>query len=362
MDKQSLEKYAYVLTTYCCDVKPGDRVLIRSTYLAEPLILACQKQVLLMGATCEFDISINHVAKQKYDHSSIDALKTPPIIYKHAVEMFDVVISISAPFGLFELKDVDEKRLALGQSALKSIKTTMMNRGKSGQLRWVICNYPTESLAAAAKMTLDDYSSFIVSGCFLDKENPIQEWESLAKRQEQYVTTLNKGQQIQFISDSIDLSFDISDRIWINSDGRRNMPSGEVFTSPVETSGHGKIVFDHPSILFGQEVVDLKLTLKDGIVVGWESKSSQTLLDQLFTIDGANKIGEIAIGTNDAIQQPTLNTLFDEKIGGTIHMAVGASYPETGGKNQSSIHHDFVTSFSSNSKNSFGWPVHLPKW
>ena len=127
------------------------------------------------------------------------------------------------------------------------------------------------------------------------------------------------------------------------------MPSGEVFTSPVENSGNGMITFDVPSLLFGKVIKNLQLEIKNGKVIKWRCKNGQELLDRLFSIEGADRIGEIAIGTNFHITEPTLNTLFDEKIGGTIHMAIGASYPETGGKNESSIHHDFVTSFKSNS-------------
>ena len=225
-----------------------------------------------------------------------------------------------------------------------------MQRGKVGDLRWVICNYPTQSLADAAKMSLDGYSNFIAEACFLNKDEPTSSWEKLSIDQKRYVDCLNKANNIHFKSEHVDVSFDISDRIWINSDGKRNMPSGEVFTSPVESSGNGRITFDYPSLLFGEEVENLTITLEDGLVKTWESPTHHDLFNELFNIEGANIIGEIAIGSNYAIKKPTLNTLFDEKIGGTIHMAVGASYPETGGKNKSSIHHDFVSSFNKNSE------------
>ncbi|MGA0242110.1 MAG: aminopeptidase [Candidatus Marinamargulisbacteria bacterium] len=347
MNASLISQYADLLTTYCCQVRSGDRVLIRSTYLAEDLILACQQKILTLGATCEFDISLPHTGRQKYTFSSDEALALPPILYSHAVVSFNVVIAIHAPFDLFELKGVDSDRLAVAQSALKPAKTAFMQRGKSGDLRWVICNYPTQSLAEAAGMSLDEYSAFIADACWLGGADPTAAWMALSERQQRYVDRLNQGQRISFQSPTIDVSFSIEGRSWVNSDGKRNMPSGEVFTSPVENSGSGTIVFDHPSLLFGEVIRDLTLELVDGVVVHWSCGHGQALLDRLFTIDGANKVGEIAIGTNDAIKVPTLNTLFDEKIGGTIHMAVGASYPETGGQNESSVHHDFVTSFRS---------------
>ncbi|MEC8678214.1 MAG: aminopeptidase [Candidatus Margulisiibacteriota bacterium] len=349
MKKIFIERYATLLTGYCCNIKKGQKILIRSTYLAEELVLECQKQVLLKGATCEFEIGLPNSSRQKYDYSTDAALSIIPTLYSHAIDTFDAIISIHAPFDLFELKGVSEDRLAIQQSALKPVKTQMMSRSKNGELKWVICNFPTQALAESAQMNLDDYTTFIIDACFLNNDAPLKEWQALSKTQQHYVNRLDKAKKIYFKSDHVDISFLIDDRTWVNSDGQRNMPSGEVFTSPQEDSGEGTITFTHPSLLFGEVIKDLTLTIKNGVIVNWEARHGKQLLDRLFEIDGANKIGEIAIGTNYSIKKPTLNTLFDEKIGGTIHMAVGASYPETGGKNQSSIHHDFVTEFSKNS-------------
>ncbi len=349
MDQKFIDKYAKLLTTYCCNIKAGDKVFIRSTYLAEALILECQKEILKKGGHCEISISLPGMAKQYYEYSEASQLEQPPELYGHAVRKFDVIITIQAPFDIFELQDVDEKKLAISQAAIRPIKQKMMKRSSQGDLRWVLCNYPTKSLAKAAKMTLKKYTEFITNACFLNKKNPQKAWEDLSNQQEQWVNKLNQGKKIQFISEDTNISFKLDQRIWINSDGKRNMPSGEVFTSPIESSAEGMITFTIPSLVFGQVINKLVLTLEKGKVVKWESQTGQALLDRLFSIDGANMVGEIAIGTNHQIQDYTLNTLFDEKIGGTIHMAIGASYPETGGKNMSSIHHDFVTNFTSQS-------------
>lgn len=350
MNQDLLIKYAKLLTGYCCDIKKGQRVLVRSSYLAEPFILACQKEILDRGASCELSIGVQGFSKQYYEFSNNEQLDMIPSLYQYAIEHFDVIISISAPHNLFELKGTDEAKLARHQAALKPVKTTMMKRSNEGDLKWVICNYPTDSLAEAANMTLSDYTDFIADACFLTTDNPTAKWQQLSDNQERYVEVLNRASKIHYQAEHVDISFSTTDRIWINSDGKRNMPSGEVFTSPVEDSGNGVITFTHPSLLFGEVIQDLRLTIQDGVVTNWETNDGEALLNRLFEIDGANKIGEIAIGTNYAIKKPTLNTLFDEKIGGTIHMAVGASYPETGGLNQSSIHHDFVTKFDFESR------------
>ena len=347
MKKNHIDAYAHLLTNYCCQIKKNDRVLIRSSYLAEPLILACQRDVIKAGGQCEFDISLPKTASQWYGLASDEQLSQAPILYPHAIKSFDVIISIHAPFDIFELKNIDKERLALRQRALKPIKQTMMNRGASGDLRWVICNYPTESLAKAANMTLNEYTDFIVKACFIHTPNPKNTWEELSVRQGEWVERLNRAERIHFKSDKTDISFKTLNRKWINSDGKRNMPSGEIFTSPIESSGQGHVHFDVPSLVFGEVVQGLTLHIKNGDIIEWESHAP--VVDDLFSIEGARRIGEIAIGTNQQIQHHTLNTLFDEKIGGTIHMAIGASYPETGGKNISSVHHDFISTFNKHS-------------
>lgn len=348
MKSMYIEAYAKLLTSYCCNIQKGDKVLIRSTYLAEPLILACQKEVLLAGGVCEFDLTLSGAKKQFYDFSEDQQLKRPPILYAHAINEFNVIISINAPYDLYELDGVDEKKLAAAQEAIRPIKKIMMTRGATRDLRWVLCNYPTQSLADAATMSIKEYTEFIVNGCFLNQVDPTKEWQALSKQQQRWVDILNHGKVIQFKSENTDILFKIDQRRWINSDGKRNMPSGEVFTSPIETSGEGFITFDIPSLLFGKVIKGLTVEIKKGKVMNWSCAIGKPLLDRLFSIKGADRVGEIAIGTNQHICKPTLNTLFDEKIGGTIHMAIGASYPETGGKNESGIHHDFITRFNSN--------------
>lgn len=348
MNQKKIDRYAHLIVHYCCSIQPLDCVLIRSTALATPLILACQREIILAGATCELDISIPEFSRQMVDLSSNEQLQVVPKISEAIVEEMTVIISISAPHDVYELSGCNQAKLSIRQQALAPIKEYQMQRGSRGDLRWVICNYPTESLASAAGMTLNEYVNFISEACFLSSENAIQEWEQLAQFQEHIVDRLNQGRLIQFKSDTIDISFDVSNRRWINSDGRRNMPSGEVFTSPIETSANGTVVFDCPTVLFGDVLSHVSLTAENGVIVDWNCSQGKHYLDKIFKINGTKCFGEIAIGTNTNIKRPTLNTLFDEKIGGTIHMAIGASYPETGGKNVSGIHHDFIAWFNTN--------------
>lgn len=168
--------------------------------------------------------------------------------------------------------------------------------------------------------------------------------------QQRIVDFLNTKKQIRYVTKDTDIAFPFEGRQWINSDGKHNMPSGEVFTTPVEDTVNGKIRFTYPGIFMGQEIEDISFEVKNGEIVKWNAKKGKELLDKLFEIPGTKRFGEAAIGTNYGIKKFIKNMLFDEKIGGTIHMAVGASYPETGGKNQSSVHWDLLADMTDGGK------------
>jgi aminopeptidase len=189
---------------------------------------------------------------------------------------------------------------------------------------------------------LKEYEDFVFNACNLYHDDPIAEWKKLSKRQQSIVNHLNRCTKVHYKGKDIDISFSTEGRTWINSDGKTNMPSGEVYTAPVEDSVNGVVRFSHPSIYMGTEVEDIRLEVKDGEVIKWDAKRGKEFLDQIFDIPGARRFGEAAVGTNFNIQQFTKNILFDEKIGGTIHMAIGQSYHQCGGKNNSSVHWDMI--------------------
>ena len=211
-------------------------------------------------------------------------------------------------------------------------------------LNWVLGVYPTQSAAQECGLSLSEYTEFVHQACMLHLDSPEQAWKSLSQCQEKIVQRLNKGSMLRYKSDDTDLSFSIKGRIWINSDGKHNMPSGEVFSSPVENSVNGHIHFDIPTVYDGKDVQSIRLVVKDGVIEEWDADVGKDVLDRVFSIKGARQFGEVAIGTNYSITKPTKSILFDEKIGGTIHMAVGASYPETGGRNESAVHWDMIKS------------------
>ncbi|MBI60534.1 aminopeptidase [bacterium] len=337
-----LDKYATLLVDYCVSVKPNQRVLIKSTYLAEPLLKKLYQILLERGCFVEFDLSFQDQDKIMYDFSSDQQLSSLPIFYNKAIEEFDILIRIIAPFNLKSTAEVSSDKKRLLQEALAPLRKRYMQRSAIKELKWVLCVYPTQAAAQECGMSLADYESFVYQSCMLNSDNPIAAWQDLSNKQQSLVDYLNKVSKIRYVGPRTDISFSTKDRIWINSDGHYNMPSGEVFTGPVENSVQGHIYFTYPTVYEGADVSGIYLEVDKGVITSWKADVGQEVLDRVFSIEGARQFGEVAIGTNYSIQRATKNILFDEKIGGSIHMAIGASYPETGGKNESAVHWDMI--------------------
>jgi aminopeptidase len=233
-------------------------------------------------------------------------------------------------------------KVKIRQEAFNPTQQKYFARTATRELKRNLCQFPTVANAKEAGMTLEEYQHFVFDACRLHTEDPIQAWLDVRASQQKIVDLLNSRETIRYKGNGTDITFSTKGRTWINSDGQTNMPSGEVYTSPVENAVNGVVHFTYPAIYMGQEVEEVTLWVKDGFVEKWEAKKGQSFLDYIFDIPGTRRFGEAAIGTNYSIQRFTKNMLFDEKIGGTVHMALGQSYLQTGGKNESSIHWDMI--------------------
>ncbi|MFT5170603.1 MAG: aminopeptidase [Candidatus Marinamargulisbacteria bacterium] len=342
MTNTLLNQYALLLTHYCLAVQPGHRVLIRTTHLAEPLLRELQKTILAAGGFPEFQIGFDGQAKGFYEMASDDQLGQLSTLDRLRADSFDALVSIDAPFSVGELKSIPGERLAQRQKAYQPIKQKMLQREAAGELNWVICNYPTPASAEKAEMSFEDYEKFVYNACFLYEEDAVASWHALGAQQQKVTDHLNTCSDFVYKGPQIDVRFSTENRKWINSNGRRNMPSGEVFTSPVEDSVEGEVFFTYPIYYLDQEIGGVKFEIEKGEIVHAKADVGNDLLQALLETSGARRFGEVAIGNNHRINQFTKSILFDEKIGGTIHMAIGASYPETGGVNQSSVHLDLI--------------------
>ena len=226
-----------------------------------------------------------------------------------------------------------------------------MKRSADGSAKWVIADVLTHSLAQEAKMSFDEYSEFLFKSCYLDLDDPVAKLKELDEKQTKWANYLNNVEKVRIVGEKTDITFGVEGRKWISCSGLNNYPDGEVFTSPVEDDVNGEIYFDFPQIYRGNEAHGVHLTIEKGKVVKVVAEKGEDYVNAMFDMDeGSRGIGEIAIGTNDEIQDITGNILFDEKIGGSIHMAIGASYPETGGKNVSGLHWDMIKGMKKDGK------------
>jgi aminopeptidase len=215
-------------------------------------------------------------------------------------------------------------------------------RAGKKELRWIVIPYPCHSHAQEAGMDLYSYTEFINKALLLEKQNPIAEWTKLKEKQEKSCDYLNKLHKIQIVGEDTDLTFSVKGRSWINACGKVNLPDGELATSPIENSANGFIRFTYPGIYQGREIENIYFEFEDGKIVNYSADRGEDLIEQILSIENANNIGEFAIGTNYGITQFTKNMLFDEKMGGTIHCAIGAAFQETGSKHTSNIHWDIL--------------------
>ena len=352
MDKKTIEKYARILVEYSTNVQKGDLVLIRAeSHLCQPLVKEVYKQVLEQGGHPIVRCSVEGLSETFIKYANDEQLAYIDPVTKLEYEKVDKLISIGAPLNVKNMARANAQKMAKRSSATRDLSTLMLNRAAKGELAWVIADFPTNALAQEAKLSLDEYGEFIENACYLDLDNPIAKWKSICKEQDRIVDILNGTKKLHIIGEKTDITFSVEGRKWVSCSGLNNFPDGEIFTSPVEDSANGEIYFDFPAIYRGNESHKIWLRLENGKVVDAKAEKGEEFLLSMLDMDaGSRFVGEIAIGTNDRVKDVTGNILFDEKIGGSIHMALGASYPETGGKNESGLHWDIIKNMKENSK------------
>lgn len=343
MRDKRLIKYANTLVNYSLYVKKNEWVVIRGSELAIPLIKECFREILKAGAHPTVLLIPDGISEILLKEGSDDQLRFNSPLMMETYSKADKVLTILGDHNLKALTAIPGERITLQRRANAPITKIFKDRVAQEQMDWTLCLYPTESGAQEAGMSLEDYESFVFEGCLIDTTDPIASWKNIREHQQTMVDYLNTKTEFHIIAQDTDLTLSTENRIWINSDGHHNFPSGEVFTAPEKESLNGKIRFSFPGIYSGQEIEDIKLTFKNGRVIDATAKSGEDLLKALIETDeGSHFAGEFAIGTNYGIKKFTKNMLFDEKIGGTIHLALGSSYPECGPVNDSLLHWDML--------------------
>ncbi len=329
--------FARLLCGYCLEVQPGQQVVLRSTTLAAPLLLALQTELLERGAWPLLRTELPLAAEAWWDAAGDGHLDEFAPFELAEAELTDAAIAIQAPDNATALAAVDPARMARAARARAPIREAAMRR------RWCATLWPTPAGAQRAGMGTAQFAGFVRRATFLDRDDPAAAWGELRALQDRLIERLSRASELHIEADGTDLRLSVAGRTWINSDGKRNMPSGEVFTGPLEDSAEGRIRFTIPSSPRGVEVAGIELEFREGRVVDARADRGQEyLLATLDTDPGARLLGEIGIGTNIGIDRPTGAILFDEKIGGTVHLALGRSYPETGATNESAVHWDMI--------------------
>jgi aminopeptidase len=330
-------RFAGLLCDWCLEVAPGQQVLVSSTSLAQPLLDALHAAILDRDAWPIMRMSSPAWGADFYAHARPRHLDGVPTAERAEAETVDAFLGIDAPRNAAALADVDPAliaRAALARSPLREIRLAA---------RWAGTLWPTPALAQLAGMSEAGYAAFVERALFLDGPDPVAAWTALSERQDELVTRLAAAREIRIQAPGTDVTLSVAGRTWVNSDGRRNMPSGEVFTGPHEASANGTIAFTVPTGPRGVTVSGVELDFRDGEVVGARADHGvEYLRTTLATDDGARRLGEIGIGTNTGIDVPTGHILLDEKMAGTVHLALGRSYPETGGRNESAVHWDLI--------------------
>ncbi|MFX0028541.1 MAG: aminopeptidase [Candidatus Hermodarchaeota archaeon] len=338
------ENLAKIAVEYSLEVKKGHQVIIIGPTIAKELFQALNNEVLKIGAHPVFYVQVEGIGEAYFKYASDEQLEFVNDAEKAMYKKFDRLIEVRADYNTRRFSNVKPEKMTKYMEApeRKVLREIYEKRVASGELKWVVVPFPCQAQAQEANMDLFTFTDFVIKSLFLDKENPIEEWSKMRNEQEKIVEYLNKVDKIQVLGEDTDLLLSVKGRKWINCSGQYNLPDGEVFTGPIEDSANGKIRFTYPGIYYGQEIEDIYLEFEDGEVVKATAKKGEELLQEILKLEGAKRLGEFAIGTNFGINQFTKNILFDEKIGGTLHCALGLGIEESGSKNKSSIHWDML--------------------
>ena len=343
MKDPRVDTLADILVDYSVEVKKDDLVAIKGSYTAEPLILAVYERCLARGAHPVIRATIPAAEPVYFRNADERQLSYVWETDRWLVENLDASFNILSETNTRQLSKVDPARQVVHSKARKPLMDRYMQRSAEGSYRWNVTLFPTEAYAMDAEMSLAEYEDFYFAACFVDHDDPVDEWRKLAEVHERLIAWMKGRNEIHIEGEGTDLILEVGDRTFIPADGTANFPDGEIFTGPREDKTRGHVTFSYPAIYGGQSVEGIRLEFDGGRVVdATADKNEEFLVKKLDTDPGARVLGELGIGTNHGVESFSGEILLDEKIGGTVHLALGASYPETGGTNESAIHWDMV--------------------
>lgn len=343
MPDPRVTKLAKVLVQYSTNIQKGEQVFLRTNPAAQELSLAVYEEIIKAGGHPFVTNEIPGSEETFYRFASDEQLDFVSPVAGLIVDTFDVYLHLWADINTRELSGIDPTRIARSRKANAVINQKFMKRAAEGKFKWSVTVHPTSAMAQEADMSLRDYTEFVYGAGLLNEDDPVSLWKAEGAKQRVLIDWLKGHDKAILKGSNVDITLSVKDRTFIECSGKENFPDGEIFTGPVEDSVNGWIRFKYPAIYNGQEIHDIELWFENGKVVKEKASKNQEFLSATLNTDGgARFLGEWGIGTNYGIQRFTKNMLFDEKMGGTIHFAVGAGYPESGSKNESGLHWDML--------------------
>lgn len=350
MTDPRVARLARLLVVYSAAIQKGDRVLIEAEVPAEPLVRALFEEILKAGGHpqlllgLEGETTFTGLDPTFLAHADGEQLAHPPSLLEYAYQNFESRIRIHSEVNTKCLAGLPPEAIRRRREATRSILATQFERGRAGEFKWVTTLFPTQAYAQDANMSLAEYEHFVYRADHVEQEgDPVVYWQGVGIQQAKAIGRLEGAEQVRVQGPSCDLTLSVEGRRFMNASGRNNMPDGEIFTAPVEESANGWVEFTYPAVYQGRSVGGIRLVFEEGRVAEASAETGQDLLEELLETDaGSRYLGEFAIGTNYGVDRHTGTTLFDEKIGGTFHLALGRGYPQTGSQNESAIHWDMV--------------------
>jgi aminopeptidase len=306
-------------------------------------VLALHRAAIERGAHAYAEVELGGLKELLVEHGSDEQLEFVSPIALREMDAIDALITVWSETNTRSFSRADPDRRQRQVAAERQVAIRRRDRIAKGELRWCGTLCPTEAHAQDAEMSLEDYEDFVFRACHIHDEDPVGHWARIGEELQARASELDSVRELRIVGEDTDLTAVVEGRTWRAAHGRQNMPDGEVYTSPVETGVNGTIRFGLPAVFTGREIDDARLRIEDGRVVAAEAARGESYLRSLLEIDeGASCVGELAFGLNYEIDRFTANILFDEKIGGTMHLALGAGFEILGGKNRSALHLDLI--------------------
>lgn len=334
---------ARLLVQYSISVQKDEVVLLSGPPAATPLLQCLHEECLKSGAHPIVEIDPPWVQESLLAHGKKKQLAFLPEWKSHQAEGINALVRVLADTNTRRFSSADPRRQRELLESQKPVRELLRRRMDQGSLRWSVTLFPTEAYAQDSDLSLAEFEHFVYSACKVNGGDPVRAWNQVRRRQDRIIDFLSDRKRVRIVSEDTDLAFSVAGRTWVNCAGECNMPDGEVFTGPEEESAEGVIRFTFPACHQGREVENVKLTFRGGKAVKSTASKNEVFLNEMLDMDpGARRLGEFSFATNTAIQRFTRNILFDEKIGGTVHLALGSSYSQSGGKNRSALHWDMI--------------------